>query len=172
MSPEQARGNPVDKRTDIWAFGCVLFELLTGERAFTGERATDCLVSVLTREPDWTLLPAATPPRIAELLRRCLRKDFRQRLRDIGDARIELLSGDVVEPSKRRRHGRALGAAAALLVAGVAAGALTYRALGRVPADPPTPRRLTFERGEIGAARFAGDGNTVVYKRGMAQRAV
>ena len=166
MSPEQARGNPVDKRTDIWAFGCVLFELLTGDRAFTGERATDCLVSVLTREPDWTLLPAATPPRIVELLRRCLKKDIRERLRDIGDARIEILSDGAVAASNIREprgRSRALGAAAALLVAGVAAGALTYRALGRVPADPPTPRRLTFERGEIGAARFAPDGNTVVY---------
>jgi Tol biopolymer transport system component len=163
MSPEQAQGKPVDKRTDIWAFGCVLFELLSGTRAFAGENAAECLVSVLTREPDWALLPAATPPRIVELLRRCLRKDFRQRLRDIGDARIEILSGDVVAPSERRGRGRAVGAAVAVLFAGVAAGALAYRALGRVSIDPPTPRRLTFERGEVRAARFAPDGNTVVY---------
>jgi serine/threonine protein kinase/Tol biopolymer transport system component len=166
MSPEQAKGNPVDKRTDIWGFGCVLFELLTGARAFTGENTTDCLVSVLTKEPDWTLLPAGTPPRIVELLRRCLRKDFRERLRDIGDARIEILSDGAVAASNIREprgRSRAFGAAAALLLAGVAAGALTYRALERAPADPPTPRRLTFERGEIGAARFAPDGNTVVY---------
>ncbi len=166
MSPEQAKGNPVDKRADIWAFGCVLFELLTGERAFAGENTTDCLVSVLTKEPDWTLLPAATPPRIVELLRRCLRKNFRERLRDIGDAQIEILSDPVVAPSSipdRRRRGRALGAAVAVLFAGVAAGVLAYRALERVPGDPPTPRRLTFERGEIGTARFAPDGSTVVY---------
>ena len=166
MSPEQAQGKAVDKRTDIWAFGCVLFELLTGERAFTGENTTDCLVSVLTREPDWTLLPAATPPRIVELLRRCLRKDLRERLRDIGDARIEILSDGAVAASNIRElrgRSRALGAAAALLLAGVAVGAFTYRALGRVPAGQPTPRRLTFERGEIGAARFAPDGNTVAY---------
>jgi serine/threonine protein kinase len=169
MSPEQAQGNPVDKRTDIWAFGCVLFELLTGARAFRGENSTDCLVSVLTREPDWTLLPAATPPRIVELLRRCLRKNFRERLRDIGDAQIEILSDAVAVPSsirERRRRRRALGAAVAVLCAGIAAGVLAYRALERVPADPPTPRRLTFERGEVGPARFAPDGNTVVYSAG------
>jgi eukaryotic-like serine/threonine-protein kinase len=166
MSPEQAQGKAVDKRTDIWAFGCVLFELLTGERAFTGENTTDCLVSVLTREPDWTLLPAATPARIVELLRRCLKKDLRERLRDIGDARIESLSDGVVASSsirERRSRRWALGAGGALLFAGAAVGVLTYRALGSAPAAQPTPRRLTFERGEIRAGRFAPDGHTVVY---------
>jgi Tol biopolymer transport system component len=165
MSPEQAQGKAVDKRTDIWAFGCVLFELLTGERAFTGENTADCLVSVLTREPDWTLLPAATPPRIVELLRRCLRKDLRERLRDIGDARIEMLSDGVVAPSRvgePRSRIWALGASALLFV-GAGAGIMTYRTRESVPADQATPRRLTFERGEIGEARFASDGNTVVY---------
>ena len=167
MSPEQAKGKPVDKRADIWAFGCVLFELLTGQRAFTGEDIADLLVAVLTKEPDWTLLPAATPPRIVELVRRCLRKDPRERLRDIGDARIEILSNADGDPASamptRRRLGRVLGTIAALLVAGVGVGIVTYRALGRAAAEPPTPRRLTFERGEVRAARFAPDGNTVVY---------
>src|SRR5262245_36042183 len=72
MSPEQAKGKPVDKRADIWAFGCVLYEMLTGQRAFDGDDVTDLIVSVMTKEPDWNALPAATPPRAADLLQRCL----------------------------------------------------------------------------------------------------
>jgi eukaryotic-like serine/threonine-protein kinase len=90
MSPEQARGKSVDKRTDIWAFGCVLFELLTGKAAFDGETVSDMIVAVLEREPEWELLPPPTPARIQDLLRRCLQKDSQRRLRDIGDARIEI----------------------------------------------------------------------------------
>jgi len=90
MSPEQARGKPVDKRADIWAFGCVLYEMLSGERAFAGEGVSDVLASVLAREPDWSRLPAGTPPRLLDLLRRLLAKDARERLRDIGDARQEI----------------------------------------------------------------------------------
>jgi serine/threonine-protein kinase len=90
MSPEQARGKPVDKRADIWAFGVVLFEMLTGRRLFQGETVSDTLAAVLKTEPEWGLLPAETPQRIRELLRRCLARDPRERLRDIGDARIEL----------------------------------------------------------------------------------
>src|SRR5204862_4995968 len=90
MSPEQARGKEVDKRTDIWAFGCIFYEMLSGRRAFTGETATDVLSAILTQEPDWKALPAATPPRLRELLARCLKKDMAQRLRDMGDARLEI----------------------------------------------------------------------------------
>ena len=90
MSPEQARGKAVDKRTDIWAFGCVLYEMLTGRRPFAGDEVTDVLASVLAREPDLAALPATTPPPIRRLLRRCLQKDRNERLRDIGDARIEI----------------------------------------------------------------------------------
>jgi serine/threonine-protein kinase len=89
MSPEQARGKPVDKRTDIWAFGCVVYELLSGRRAFTGETVADVLVAIVTSEPDWEALPPETPPRIRDLLGRCLQKDPSRRLRDVGDARIE-----------------------------------------------------------------------------------
>jgi Tol biopolymer transport system component len=98
MSPEQARGHNVDKRADIWAFGCVLFEMLTGRVAFAGETASDTIAKILEREPDWSVLPAATPARIRRLLRRCLAKDQRQRLRDIGDVRLELDSADDALP--------------------------------------------------------------------------
>jgi len=90
MSPEQARGKPADKRCDIWAFGCVLFEMLTAQRAFGGDDVMDVVVAVMTKEPDWSALPPALPTRVATLLRRCLRKDARERLKDIGDARLEI----------------------------------------------------------------------------------
>ena len=90
MSPEQARGKPVDKRTDIWAFGCVLYEMLTGRRAFDGETSSDAIAAILEREPDITRLPVSTPANIRRLLQRCFEKDVRRRLRDIGDARAEL----------------------------------------------------------------------------------
>jgi Tol biopolymer transport system component len=90
MSPEQARGSAVDKRTDIWAFGCVLFEMITGTRTFGGDTLSDTLAQVITRDPDWARLPESTPAAVRRLLRRCLQKDARRRLRDIGDARLEL----------------------------------------------------------------------------------
>ncbi len=90
MSPEQARGRPVDKRTDVWAFGCVLFEMLTGAAAFDAAENADTLVAILTRTPRWQLLPRSTPESIRRLLRRCLEKDRARRLADISDARLEL----------------------------------------------------------------------------------
>jgi Tol biopolymer transport system component len=90
MSPEQARGLPVDKRTDVWAFGCVLYEMLTGQAAFARKTISDTIAAILDREPEWTALPAATTPTVRRLLRRCLEKDSRRRLRDIGDARLEI----------------------------------------------------------------------------------
>ncbi len=90
MSPEQARGKPTDKRSDIWSFGCVLYEMLTATVPFRGETISDTLANVLQTEPNWQALPQSTPANIVVLLRRCLEKDPRQRLRDIGDARIEI----------------------------------------------------------------------------------
>jgi Tol biopolymer transport system component len=90
MSPEQARGKPVDRRSDVWSFGCVLFECLTGRRAFDGETVSDVIGRILQTDPDWKALPASTPPRVRELLRRCLTRDPRSRLRDVGEARIAL----------------------------------------------------------------------------------
>ena len=90
MSPEQARGKTVDKRADIWAFGCVLFECLTGEGTFQGETITEIVAAILKGEPDWQALPAATPRKVKDLLHRCLQKDPKDRLHDIADARIEM----------------------------------------------------------------------------------
>jgi serine/threonine-protein kinase len=90
MSPEQARGKPVDRRSDVWSFGCVLFECYAGRPAFAGETVSDLIARILERDPDWTALPAGTPPRIREILRRCLRKDANERPRDIRDVRLEL----------------------------------------------------------------------------------
>jgi len=91
MSPEQARGRPVDKRTDIWAFGCVLYECLSGKQAFGGESITDAIAAIIKNEPEWSALPAETPAAVRTLLRRCLQKDPRERLRDVGDALLELV---------------------------------------------------------------------------------
>ena len=90
MSPEQARGGPVDRRTDVWSFGCVLYEMLTGRRAFQGESVSDTLAAVLKEDPRWDVLPAATPAPLRRLLARCLDKDPRRRLRDVGDAQLDL----------------------------------------------------------------------------------
>jgi len=90
MAPEQARGKSVDRRADIWAFGVVLFEMLTGRQMFAGETVSDTIARILERQPDWGGLPTRTPARVRELLRRCLEKDPKQRLRDMGDARLEL----------------------------------------------------------------------------------
>jgi Tol biopolymer transport system component len=102
MAPEQAKGKPVDRRSDIWAFGCVLYEMLSGQEAFEGETVSDVLAAVIRGEPDWSALPADTPPAIQELIRRCLQKDPRQRLQAIGDARIaieETISGSPSPPA-------------------------------------------------------------------------
>jgi hypothetical protein len=90
MSPEQARGRTSDKRTDVWAFGCVLYEMLTGRAAYAGETLSDTIAAILGREPDWSALPPATPAPIRRLLMRCLEKEPRRRLRDIGDARTDI----------------------------------------------------------------------------------
>jgi len=103
MSPEQAKGKPVDKRADIWAFGCVLYEMLTGRQAFHGETATETLAAVIRAEPDWSALPRSTPANVTKLLRRCLEKDAKKRLRDIGDARFELEEPASDSPSAAAR---------------------------------------------------------------------
>ena len=96
MAPEQAKGRPVDKRADIWAFGVVLFEMLTGRRMFAGDDTSEVLASVLKTEPDWTAVAPDTPPNVRRLLRRCLEKEPRKRLSAIGDARLELDDNETV----------------------------------------------------------------------------
>jgi serine/threonine-protein kinase len=103
MSPEQARGGPVDHRTDIWAFGCVLYELLTGRRAFRGASLPDIFVAIAERDVEWQDLPKATPARIRELLRKCLQKDATRRLQHIGEARAEIADLTAVSQAGSRR---------------------------------------------------------------------
>jgi serine/threonine protein kinase len=105
MAPEQVRGRSIDKRADIWAFGCVLYEMLTGRQAFAGEDATDILARIVQGEPDWGALPSKTPSKIRQLIARCLTKDPVRRLRDIGDARIEIEEGRLAQPEPQtKRH--------------------------------------------------------------------
>jgi eukaryotic-like serine/threonine-protein kinase len=151
MSPEQARGLPVDKRTDIWAFGCVLYETLTGHRPFVGKTPTDVLAAVVKNDPDWTVLPRETPQRIRLLLARCLQKDKSLRLRDIGDARLELGPIDEIAlglapatgvPGRGQAMVRniILSVAAGLVFLAIAAGAWWYR--HAVSAPQPTTKRF------------------------------
>jgi Flp pilus assembly protein TadD/TolB-like protein len=148
MSPEQARGKPVDKRTDIWAFGCILFEMLSGQRAFTGDNAADVFTAILSKEPDWSALPPGTPARLRDFLARCLQKDARRRLRDIGDARAEMEPGSgevpVVESFRRSRPRRRALAAAAAMAALIAVAAIWWRSRSpsAAPADGPANRQL------------------------------
>ncbi len=125
MSPEQACGKEVDTRTDIWSFGCVLFEALTARRVFSGSTLTETVAAILEREPDWSALPPATPVPLLSLLQRCLRKDPTRRLRDIGDARIELEDVQSAPPAPKSAArtpkriaflSAAIGAAAAALI--------------------------------------------------------
>ena len=152
MSPEQARGKAVDRRTDIWAFGCVLFEMITGRRVFPGATVSDTIAAVLERSPDWTALPPATPPRVRHILARCLEKDPKQRWRDIADVRIELDDGeawrpqtDRVSPKTSRAAERAAWALLVALAAAVAAVATPMFRTGacssRNPIQPPVSTR-------------------------------
>jgi serine/threonine protein kinase len=131
MSPEQARGQAVDRRTDVWAFGCVFYEMLTSRRAFDGPSSSDVIAAVLDREPDYAALPTDTPPLVRRLLRRCLEKDPKRRLRDIADARIDLeeapadpsdVAGATSPPRSRLRRSLLFACAAiALVIAGALA---------------------------------------------------
>ncbi len=143
MSPEQARGKPVDRRADIWAFGVVLFEMLTGGGLYRGETATDIIAAVVTREPDWDSLPAGTPGNVRRVLRRCLQKDPRRRLRDIGDARLELTEEPEDEPTAPVPPSRTSGSRTWLLgIAGLLAGLAAAFAFTALFSREPAPRAL------------------------------
>ena len=148
MSPEQARGQMVDARTDLWAFGCLLFEMLTGRAAFAGQTVTDVLASVVKEEPRWDLLPADMPAGVRRLVRRCLTKERRRRMAAASDARIEIeeaLDSPPTQPAGQARPTR--GRSPAMLVLGlaavVAAVAGAYALGGRRTADPPPPAPVT-----------------------------
>jgi Tol biopolymer transport system component len=171
MAPEQARGKVVDKRADIWAFGLVLHEMLTGTRIFEGESIPETLGLIFSREPDLAALPAATPPRARRLVARCLVKDPKQRLRDIGDARLML---DEEEPTVaapapvivRARQPRGVFMAAVLGVGILAAAAAWF---GKPPAPAPTVRlSIALPLGEqvTTAPAISPDGQTIAYAAG------
>jgi serine/threonine protein kinase/Tol biopolymer transport system component len=167
MSPEQARGRIVDKRTDIWAFGCVLFEMLAHRRPFDGETSSDVIASILAREPAWKALPAATPARVRGLLQRCLEKDVTRRLRDIGEARIELER--IIDSRKdgaaaRRRLARWAVAAAALVL--LLGGGFVLSSLWRRPVGPPQYTQITDFADSATAPSLSPDGGMVTFIRG------
>ena len=184
MSPEQARALPVDKRTDIWAFGCVLFEMLAGQRAFVGETSTDVIAKVLEREPAFEALPANVAPEIGRLLRRCLEKDPRRRLRDIGDARLELAESQLPAPRveasavgpmragwlRRLSAGMLAAYGAAVLIAVLAILALPFGQNPAATVSPP-PVQASFyidapglvEDGSLSVHALSPDGSTLVY---------
>jgi serine/threonine-protein kinase len=183
MSPEQARGKVVDKRSDIWAFGCVVYEMLTGRRAFGGDEITDTLAFVITKEPDWSAMPASAPSTLDRLLRRCLEKDPKRRLRDIGEARIEL---EGAEPShlvvaSEARHADRKGLTVPTWVAWVSAAVVGILIAATVtnwqreaPTLParisrfaiPVPSGFQMMLGQNPSLAISPDGTSIVFETG------
>ncbi len=176
MSPEQARGKPVDKRSDIFSFGCVLYEMLTGVGPFPGETVTDSLGAILHREPNWSLLPASTPRRVRELLTNCLAKDRKNRLHDVADARLELdraiggqewvstTSGERATRVSPLRWSLAAVVGAALLGAGWLVGRLLQRPIAVAPAQSlHVSSEVPAEPMLTGIAGISPDARFVVY---------
>ena len=172
MSPEQARGKQVDKRTDIWAFGCVLFEMLSGRHPFASETVNDTFAAILDREPDWRALPASTPQSVRRLIERCLEKDLQRRLCDIGDARIELedVVGGRPSPASRSRifigTRRRIEAAAVIGASIVAAAWFLRDAREQAPVRTPVPAtfgQLTSAAGVELFPSLSPDGTWVAY---------
>ena len=176
MSPEQARGHAVDRRADIWSFGCVLYEMLTGRQIFSGATVSDMLAAVLRADPDWEALPRETPTSIRRLLLRCLVKDPEHRLRDFADARLEIddagsESLESVSPSVVHRRPSRLPWALLALVSLVALAALAqaWTRSGSSAASSPLFKfdRKTFDQQVIYNARFMPDGQTIVYSSAL-----
>ena len=167
MAPEQAKGKAVDRRADIWAFGCVLFEMLTGRAPFAGESMAETLSAILTWDPDFTLLPEATPSHVRGLLRRCLERDPRLRLRDIGEARIALSGAppvpDLPAPVQRRSATFVLAGILAVAILGAALGWLAWSVAGRNANAPPTLKQLTELPGPERQPDLSPDGRQVVF---------
>ena len=183
MSPEQAKGKTIDKRTDIWAFGCILYECLAGQRAFRGESITETLAAVIKGEPDWNLLPPVISENMRDVLRRCLQKDPRLRLHDIADARLGLeeaaLPPSVAGTTSRRAPlRRALTVLAVAILAGVSADIALRRIFQPSPSSRVVKSLIRVEQGQRLAGNnynygfgpptrtamaFAHDGQFVVY---------
>ena len=173
MSPEQARGESVDRRTDIWAFGCCLYEALTGRQAFPGETVSDIIASILAHDPDWKAIPERTPLKVRDLLRRCLQREPHRRLRDIGDARIEI-EESLAEPSSaavaarpRRALPLVVAGLAAAFVAGIAAWSVLRpepRVVSRFDLSLPPEEALTHLYDPVVA--WSSDGTRLVYAGG------
>jgi Tol biopolymer transport system component/tRNA A-37 threonylcarbamoyl transferase component Bud32 len=175
MSPEQARGRPVDKRTDIWAFGCVLYEMLSGRAAFPGDTTSDIITGILSRDVDWSALPRLTPPGVRRVIERCLEKDAKLRMRDIGDVRAELSDSpaaptggtNLAEP---RHHawpwvtGLAAVAMIALAIALVLGRRETPHASTPNPLAGATFTRLTDFEGSENDAAISPDGKFVAFR--------
>ncbi|HEX6216830.1 MAG TPA: protein kinase [Vicinamibacterales bacterium] len=157
MSPEQARGKPIDKRTDIWAFGCVLYEMLTGTRTFRGETTSDVIAAIIERQPDMSTLPAALPPHVRRVIERCLEKDLKRRARDIADVALQLDEDrGPADPGRMRPALRRAGiAAAAILI--VALAALASRRWSAAPAPAPTLPAVEFTISPPAGHVFAAD---------------
>ena len=178
MSPEQARGKTVDKRADIWAFGCVLFEMFTGRSVFSGEDVTDTIISVASKEPDWAALPSLAPA-VSFVLRRCLEKDPKKRLRDVGEARLALegafetgvsqAAESVAMPQPAVWRRPVPMALAASLLTAVAIGLAVWGLTGPLP--PPPLARLTINTAVVpllvapvsGDLALSPDGQRVAY---------
>jgi serine/threonine-protein kinase len=189
MSPEQARGKPVDKRTDIWAFGCVLFEMLTGTRAFAGDDVQETFVAIMRDGPEWTRLPAALSPAIGTYLRRCVQKDPRQRVQAIGDVRLALegaFEAAVPWPAESptapplRVWQRPWVASLVVTLVAVVSGLVVW---GVVRPAPPAPRLARFEvpmavsetlalAGSDHDLAISPDGSHVVYRVASAGRSI
>ena len=181
MSPEQARGRPVDKRSDIWAFGAVLYEMLSGRRPFEGRDVSETLGAVLRLDPDWDMLPDETPPRLSTLLRRCLEKESQERVRDIGDVRLAMTGGfettvnspsDSVVATPLQVWQRPISVVFLTTVSVVAIGLAVWALLSTPRSEPPELMRFTIAPPDIAPLGFEGtrsnlvissDGTYVVY---------
>jgi len=181
MAPEQARGKAVDRRADIWAFGVVVFEMLTGRRAFEGEEVSDVLAAVLRQELDFTSLPAATPSSVRRLLRRCLERDPRKRLSSIGDARLDIDESDAALPPQAlpvpptvevsRRIPVGLIALALLAVAGAFVAGRYWPGPGSGKAAPVLSlRQVTEGSGVEHEASLSPDGTSIAFTRGLLRK--
>ena len=143
MSPEQVRGKPADERSDVWAYGCVLYELLTGRPAFEGESIADIIGAITKTEPNWSALPEATPPHVSRLLRRCLQKDRKRRLHHIADARIEIEEGSSEPATASKRGGSRMSLVS--VAAGIVIGAVSVFAVFSFRSATPNAQEMRVD---------------------------